>query len=189
MCHDDLPDSRLSQDAGFTLVELLITVVVLIVGIVSVAQLVPVSIGSNLRNRNDSTALIAAQALVEQMNQQQMRVTLGVACANNPQPPAGHYAFCDQNGYGIALGLITAAPGPDNQGCTLNAAGQIDFTQAAATCNGYQQTENGIDLRWNVTTLHGPSGFPFRKVFIVAGRQGGATFSNVTANLMSVASN
>lgn len=188
MHHEKSADARPSRDAGFTLVELLITMVVLIVGIVSVAQLVPISIGSNLRNRNDSTALIAAQSLMEQMQQQSLTATTA-GCPNGNPPPVGHYAFCDANQYGIALGLNSApTPGIYARGCPLNALGKIDFTRAPGLCNGYQQTENGIDLRWQVITLNNDAGgVPYRKVFIVAGRQGGAAiFSSVTGNLMSV---
>jgi prepilin-type N-terminal cleavage/methylation domain-containing protein len=46
---------------GFTLTEVLIAIVILLVGIVAVAQLVPASIGSNSANRNDSSALVFAQ--------------------------------------------------------------------------------------------------------------------------------
>jgi prepilin-type N-terminal cleavage/methylation domain-containing protein len=46
---------------GFTIVEVLIAIVILLVGIVAVAQLVPASIGSNSTNRNDSSALVFAQ--------------------------------------------------------------------------------------------------------------------------------
>lgn len=51
---------------GFTLTEVLIAIVILLVGIVAVAQLVPASINSNSANRNDSSALVFAQ---REMNQ------------------------------------------------------------------------------------------------------------------------
>ena len=45
------------------MVELLIAIMIMLVGIVAVAKLVPQAIDSNFKNRNDSTALIAAQRL------------------------------------------------------------------------------------------------------------------------------
>jgi prepilin-type N-terminal cleavage/methylation domain-containing protein len=48
-------------DRGFTLVEVLLAIAVLLVGVVAVAQLVPASVGANSVNRNDSSALVFAQ--------------------------------------------------------------------------------------------------------------------------------
>jgi prepilin-type N-terminal cleavage/methylation domain-containing protein len=52
---------RRNGQRGFTLTEVLMAIVILLVGIVAVAQLVPASIGSNSANRNDSSALVFAQ--------------------------------------------------------------------------------------------------------------------------------
>jgi prepilin-type N-terminal cleavage/methylation domain-containing protein len=52
---------RTKGQRGFTLVEVLMAIVILLVGIVAVAQLVPASIGTNSANRNDSSALVFAQ--------------------------------------------------------------------------------------------------------------------------------
>src|SRR5580698_139838 len=49
------------NERGFTLTEVLIAIVILLVGVVAVAQLVPASIGTNSANRNDSSALVFAQ--------------------------------------------------------------------------------------------------------------------------------
>jgi prepilin-type N-terminal cleavage/methylation domain-containing protein len=54
------------NQGGFTLTEVLIAIVILLVGIVAVAQLVPASIGSNSANRNDSSALVFAQREMDQ---------------------------------------------------------------------------------------------------------------------------
>jgi len=58
--------NRRSRQHGFTLVEVLMAIVILLVGIVAVAQLVPASIGSNTVNRNDSSALVFAQRQMDQ---------------------------------------------------------------------------------------------------------------------------
>jgi type II secretory pathway pseudopilin PulG len=188
--------SRHSSNAGFTLIELLLTVVILMVAVVSVAHLVPLSVASNLRNRNDSTALITAQRLVEQMSQQSLTASGGI-CAGI-SPPANSYDFCDSDGDGIALGRTGVANNTTtSDGCPLNASGNIDFTQAASSCSGYTVTKTTVwnpvtntnqivELRWRVVTLHDSIGNPYRKVFIVAGRAGGQSMSLMVANLQTV---
>src|SRR6266404_1002517 len=49
------------KQSGFTMIEMLIATVVFVVGLVAVAQLVPLSIRLNGANRNDSTSLVFAQ--------------------------------------------------------------------------------------------------------------------------------
>src|ERR1700747_2651143 len=55
------------QQGGFTLIELMLASVVLLVGIVAVAQLVPASILSNTTNRNDSSEMVFAQRELNQL--------------------------------------------------------------------------------------------------------------------------
>src|SRR6202162_4628555 len=69
---------------GFTLIELMIAVVVLVVGVVAVAQLVPAAIFLNSRNRADSSSLVYAQREMDQFVNQ----------AFIPAP----YTFTDQQG-------------------------------------------------------------------------------------------
>ena len=63
---------------GFTLTEVLIAIVILLVGIVAVAQLVPASIGSNSTNRNDSSALVFAQRQMDLFLNQPLNNTVFV---------------------------------------------------------------------------------------------------------------
>jgi prepilin-type N-terminal cleavage/methylation domain-containing protein len=63
------------NERGFTLTEVLIAIVILLVGIVAVAQLVPASIGSNSTNRNDSSALVFAQRQMDQFLNQPLNNT------------------------------------------------------------------------------------------------------------------
>src|SRR5882724_360896 len=55
------------QGNGFTLIEVLVATVVLVVCLVAIAQLVPASIVSNSANRNDSTAMVFAQQELNQL--------------------------------------------------------------------------------------------------------------------------
>ncbi|MGB7028961.1 MAG: prepilin-type N-terminal cleavage/methylation domain-containing protein, partial [Candidatus Acidiferrum sp.] len=61
---------------GFTFVEVLMAIVILLVGIVAVAQLVPASISSNSTNRNDSSALVFAQREMDQFLRQPLNMSL-----------------------------------------------------------------------------------------------------------------
>lgn len=185
--------NRLSQSsrraqraaAGFTLVELLIAIVILLVGIVSVAKLVPTAIQSNFRNRNDSTALITAQRLLEQMARQPLNSQNPGACG---AAIAGQYYFCDNDFNLIALGQTNGGTVNTQDGCTL-AGSVINFTLAAADCPaGYRVVkqwvwnpdpdptsvadvpiQKRVELRWNVITMH-VGGVPVRKVFTVGAR-------------------
>lgn len=91
------PRDRKKQTArrnqcGFTLTEVLIAIVILLVGIVAVAQLVPASIGSNSANRNDSSALVFAQREMDQFLGQPLNLSFS--------PPA----FTDAEGFTCDLG-------------------------------------------------------------------------------------
>lgn len=79
--------SRDSRQAGFSMVELLIAIVILLVGVVAVAQLVPAAIQTNTRNRYDSTALILAQRQLDLMTAQDIR-------AGFPAAGPNHFFFC-----------------------------------------------------------------------------------------------
>src|SRR5271163_405882 len=72
---------------GFTITEVLIAIVIMLVGIVAVAQLVPASIGSNSANRNDSSALVFAQRQMDQFLLQPLNMSIS--------PPA----FIDAEGF------------------------------------------------------------------------------------------
>ena len=77
---------------GFTMVELLIAIAVLLFGIAAVAQLVPLSIQINTRNRYDSTAVVLAERLLNQMINQPLTAT----------------QFTDVDGRVIFLGSVAA---------------------------------------------------------------------------------
>ena len=78
------------KQSGFTMIETLIATVVMVVGVVGVAQLIPMSIRMNTGNRDDSTALVFAQRELDEMVDQPMSATTfsdpqGVLC-----PPAAN---------------------------------------------------------------------------------------------------
>jgi prepilin-type N-terminal cleavage/methylation domain-containing protein len=70
---------------GFTLIEMLIATVVVLIGLVAVAQLVPTSVMMNANNRNDGMATVFAQQQMEALREQPLANTtfsdpLGVTC-------------------------------------------------------------------------------------------------------------
>jgi type II secretory pathway pseudopilin PulG len=56
-----------AHQTGFSILEMLLATVILLVGLVAVAQLVPASILLNYRNRTDSSALVFAQRELDQI--------------------------------------------------------------------------------------------------------------------------
>src|SRR5712671_2781198 len=85
---------RKMKQRGFTLVEVLVATIVLMTGVVAVAQLVPVAVTANNVSRRDSTALVIAQRELAQM----MEVSLGL------------FTFTDALGNACSLGSA-ATPG------------------------------------------------------------------------------
>jgi prepilin-type N-terminal cleavage/methylation domain-containing protein len=82
------------RQAGFTLIEMMLACAVLMVGIVSVVQLVPASLKTSMNNRLDTMATAIAQRELDQMLSQPLTVT----------------TFQDQDGHSVSLGGA-GAPG------------------------------------------------------------------------------
>lgn len=145
--------TRGGKERGFTLTEMLIATVIVIFGLVAVAQLVPTSVMINSNNRNDGTALAFAQREMEMMR----TVPLYQLTFTDPQG-----VFC-LSGQTCLLGDPTQ---PLQQiGCplvTFNGAPVIDFSQpASSSCtSGYYFTYTdpndpsgaSYDVRWVVIT-------------------------------------
>ncbi len=137
---------RRKRQAGFTMIELLIAGVVLIVGLLAITTLFVTAIGNNGRSRVDSTATMVSQAVVEQIS--------ATLAGGGP----GQVTDCQGNTF-----LLEYAAG----GANLSGSG-IDFTQStggiAATnttpgyqmnfvvCNGGAElgTTATYDVRWNI---------------------------------------
>ncbi len=82
-----------NRQKGFSILEMLLATVMLLVGVVAIAQLVPASILLNFRNRMDSSALVFAQRQLDQMIDQPLTSSsfndvLGNTCQlGNPATP------------------------------------------------------------------------------------------------------
>lgn len=171
------------QQAGFSLIEMMLATVILLVGLVAVAQLVPASLTLNYSNRMDSSALVFAQ--------RQLDVIL-----DQPLNPPGNI-FTDQNGNTYQLGN----PATPNvlQGYNVvmfNNQTLIDFggpTPGAYPTSGYgftyQDPKDPVgttyDVRWAViVTTNGNAATSKR--FILGVRQigGSGFFRPITLDTM-----
>jgi hypothetical protein len=105
------------EDSGFSILEMLIASAIMMVGIISVVQLVPVSLQLNASNRLDTLATVIAQRELDQMLSQPLSVDV----------------FTDRDNHVISLG----GPGSPGAQVVMDSQGapQIDFT--APTVAGF----------------------------------------------------
>ena len=150
--HDVCFHPPFSRARGFTLVELAIAMMVLLVGIAAVAQLIPISIQSNMRNRYDSTAVVMAERLLNQMVNQPLTATQFIdTYDNNRVIMLGSVAA---NGLvGNPITIVSSAPpaGP------LNLV-RVDFSVPAVANYIFMAVDPNAavpipyEVRWSVIT-------------------------------------
>jgi len=135
---------------GFTLVEMLIATLIVVIGLVAVAQLVPTSMMMNANNRNDGTALVIAQKQMETLRAVPLGINsftdpLGVTC-----PPATTCFVGDPNQPGVLVGSPVVL---------FNNLLVIDYSQPQVGGYSYNYTDPNDptsavnDVRWAVVTV------------------------------------
>jgi len=178
------PKSRKRQceQSGFTMIEMMIATLVIVVGLVGVAQLIPLSIRLNGANRNDSTALVFAQRELDEMVDQPVTAATfsdpqGVLC-----PVAANCNLGNPANPKVPVGSPIVM---------LNGRPVIDFTQAQVANYSFNYADPNdpfglsYDVRWNVIT-YANAGTATGKRFIVGVRRrgGNAPFLPVTLDTM-----
>ena len=162
---------------GFSILEMMFATVILLVGLVAIAQLVPASILLNHQNRLDSSALVFAQRELDQFLDRPLSSSLFTDTLGNP---------CN---------LGTPAPANQVQGSPVvvfNNQALIDFSNPNGIANWsftYQDPNDPsgttYDIRWAVivTANNGP---PSAKRFILGVRQVGGSgyFQPITLDTM-----
>jgi len=149
-----LLQSGCAKQRGFTLVELLIATVVVLVGLVAVAQLIPASVLLNSNNRSDGTALAFAQRVMEAIRAQPMTVNTfsdpqGVVC-----PLSATCSLGDPTQPQQLVGSPTI---------NFNNAQVIDFSQSTVGGYGFTYIDPNDptgainDVRWAVMTTSNPT--------------------------------
>ncbi|HVS89943.1 MAG TPA: prepilin-type N-terminal cleavage/methylation domain-containing protein [Candidatus Acidoferrum sp.] len=163
------------KQTGFTLVELLVAMVVLMVGLIAVAQLVPMSVRLNSGNRDDSTAMAFAQRELDALIEQ----------------PISSLTFSDPNGVHCPLLAVCNLGDPTQPKVPvgspvlmINNRPQLDFGVAKVPGYSFNYTDPNdpynltYDVRWAVIT-YSNAGNPTAKRFIL----GALRRSNNTAFL------
>jgi hypothetical protein len=150
-----------AAQGGFSILEMLIASAIMMVGIISVVQLVPASLQLNASNRLDTLATVIAQRELDQMLSQPL----------DPKKPT----FTDKAGYTISLG---GAGSPGAPVIMLGQTAQIDFTadpvdgfSIPAYSDPNDLTGATFDLRWAV--IPGPGPLISRRIIIGCRRTNG----------------
>lgn len=158
--------TKITWQQGFTLVEMLIATVVVLIGLVAVAQLVPTSVMMNANNRNDGTATVFAQQQMEALREQPLANTtfsdpLGVTC----YPAASVCNLGDPTQPGVLVGSPVVVNGANQV--------MIDFSASLVPGYSFLYTDPNdpysapYDVRWAVITVTNPSQVVTGKRFIV----------------------
>jgi prepilin-type N-terminal cleavage/methylation domain-containing protein len=169
--------------AGFSILEMLIALSILLFGIVAVAQLIPLSIVLNYQSRTDSAALIVAQREIDQFLGQPLSSTSfidadGNLCSlgdpTNPNPQQGSP-------------VIKYPPVNPNQAI-------IDFTQATVLNYSFTSphptvpidpTVASYDVRWAAIVMGNGTNASAKRFILGIRPQGGTGyFRPVTVDTM-----
>jgi prepilin-type N-terminal cleavage/methylation domain-containing protein len=158
------------MQSGFALIEMIIAIVILLIGVVAVAKLVPVSAGLNYENRSDSVAMVIAQ--------RQLDGLLGQPISNN--------TFADPQGVLCPLGnnCQLGNPALPNQvvGSPVIMNGfrpLVDFTQAQVAGYSFNYSDPDdpsgpvYDVRWAVITFAKGGSAMGRRLIVGVRRAGG----------------
>ena len=156
---------RRTNHDGFTLAEMLIATLIVIVGLVAVAQLVPTSVMLNSNNRNDGTALVFAQREMEAIREQPLTATTfsdlyGVTC-----PASGTCNLGDPAQPRVLIGSPVV----------INGAGApiIDFSATPVAGYSFTYTDPNdpfnapYDVRWAIIAVTNTQGVVTGKRIIV----------------------
>jgi type IV pilus modification protein PilV len=112
--------------AGFTLVETMIAMTVLVVGLLALSAIVMTAVASNNKNKLDTRAVTVAQEVLEMMASQPADTS-----------PTLSVADCNPDG-ATTWSVATAASAAPGSGALLDAStGAIDFTQAYSAVPQY----------------------------------------------------
>jgi Tfp pilus assembly protein PilV len=140
--------TKRSSQRGMSLIELMIASFVLIVGVLGCAVLIPIAIGTNSRNRQQSNSTVIAQMTMEKI--------LSQAASSSTS-----LTITDCAGTANTINVTGSTGG---SGATVLSTGSIDFSVAQGSAGapaGYYMSytscgtggrQSTYDVRWNLQT-------------------------------------
>ena len=160
------------NQSGFTLVELMMAMLVIMVGLVAVAQLVPLAVTLNAANRQDSTALVIAQRVLGQMLDLPLATVTcsSVTIPACPDAQAAAWSLGDPTNQGQLVGSTVVVAGNRpliNFGVAQQAGYSFNYVDPNDPFHGT------YDVRWAVVTLGNPNGVTGKR-FVLGARRLGA---------------
>jgi prepilin-type N-terminal cleavage/methylation domain-containing protein len=183
---------------GFTLIELMISMVVLLIGLGGLLVLLVTALYTNKTASTDTSSTMIAEHVLEQITAQGLQATtpLQITDCTYPTPVTTNFAT---NPALLGSGNSGATGG---NGATLTANGIIDWTQAFASVptdpvSGYKYAltytgcgtggkQTVYDVRWNVITMSSND-----RLIVIGARPANATINGglrfvVPANLRTI---
>jgi Tfp pilus assembly protein PilV len=140
--------TKRSRQNGTSLIELMIACLVLMIGVLGCATLIPIAIGTNSRNRQQSNSTVIAQMTMEKISSASASGSTLLTitdCANT-------------------VNTINVAGSVAGTGATVLSSGSIDFSQPQGgsgappgyymsyTSCGTSGRQSTYDVRWNIQT-------------------------------------
>jgi prepilin-type N-terminal cleavage/methylation domain-containing protein len=140
--------TKRANQRGMSLIELMIASLVLTIGVLGCAVLIPLAIGTNSKNRQQSNSTVIAQMTMEKIS----------------SASAGGSATLTITDCAGTANTIKTTGSTTGTGATVLSSGSIDFSQAQGTAgapNGYYMSytscgtsgrQSTYDVRWNIQT-------------------------------------
>jgi prepilin-type N-terminal cleavage/methylation domain-containing protein len=166
--------SRYASQRGMSLIELMIASLVLTIGVLGTAVLIPLAIGTNSKNRQQSNSTVIAQMVMENITSASASGSTGFTitdCVGTPN-------------------TINVTGSTSGTGATVLSTGSIDFSVAQGstgapagyymsyTSCGTNNRQSIYDVRWNIQT---PS--TYVKLVTVSARLKGAGTNQILFSL------